>query len=334
MPRRFDTSVLLAIAALLIINSHLEAYYPRPWMAADGLLGVSIFYMLSGFGVQCSLLGRKQSFLDYYARRLWRLYPAVIIVVLAAHLLRGSAITDMSPGQLFAAFIWPTNYTYVIWIVPFYAIIYFTGRGATMKRSLWILALLAIGYAASAVRDAAAPGFPAHLQLGNLSLLNQTMYYALAFFIGAALAVSADRIDISGRTWLLLGVMILIAVGLYVAAKYVMVVRGQGSAAFPVLHALVLFICVAAFFVTTHDLTMRPLRKVPLLALGITLLAAITLETYVVHQALAHWSKLVAIRFPLNIAALVGLTIALSIPLHLLINRLTPIWKNREKSVG
>ena len=77
------TMVVLAVCALLIVNSHLEAFYPTgfQFLAADGLLGSSLFYMLSGFGIQSSLMSREQGFGSYIRQRILRIYPGVILVV-------------------------------------------------------------------------------------------------------------------------------------------------------------------------------------------------------------------------------------------------------------
>lgn len=79
--RTIDTQLIAAMAAWLVFNSHLEWYYPRAYMAADDLFGNSLFFLLSGYGVQKSLMGRSQTFGAFYWRRLIRLYPAVLIVI-------------------------------------------------------------------------------------------------------------------------------------------------------------------------------------------------------------------------------------------------------------
>src|SRR5262245_5871015 len=69
--RRVDTTIVRVLAMLLIANSHLEALYPRPWLAGDGLLGNSLFYVLSGFGLAASAEARGLAgFGPWFARRL------------------------------------------------------------------------------------------------------------------------------------------------------------------------------------------------------------------------------------------------------------------------
>ena len=79
---RLDTALVLCIACVLIVNSHLEQFWPQSFLAVDGLLGNSLFYLMSGFGIGSSLLSRSQRCIPFLARRLVRIYPAVIIAVL------------------------------------------------------------------------------------------------------------------------------------------------------------------------------------------------------------------------------------------------------------
>ena len=52
-PRR-DTTLMRALGALLVANSHLEHFYPFAWLAGDGLVGNSFFFLLAGFGLEQS----------------------------------------------------------------------------------------------------------------------------------------------------------------------------------------------------------------------------------------------------------------------------------------
>ena len=45
---RANTTAPMAIAAVLIANSHLERFYPHPWVAGDGLLGNALFFFTAG----------------------------------------------------------------------------------------------------------------------------------------------------------------------------------------------------------------------------------------------------------------------------------------------
>jgi peptidoglycan/LPS O-acetylase OafA/YrhL len=81
--RPTDTNLLRAVAAILISNSHLEPLYkPRSWMAGDGLLGMLMFFFLSGFGISLASRSRVKGFFPWMGRRIMRIYPAVILSIL------------------------------------------------------------------------------------------------------------------------------------------------------------------------------------------------------------------------------------------------------------
>src|SRR4051794_14227820 len=81
--RSIGIDTLKAAAALLIINSHLERMYQRPWMAADGMLGNTIFFFTTGITLAGSLKRRPdEAFGQFLWKRLSRLYPALWIALL------------------------------------------------------------------------------------------------------------------------------------------------------------------------------------------------------------------------------------------------------------
>jgi peptidoglycan/LPS O-acetylase OafA/YrhL len=73
---------LRAIAVLTVVLFHLNA----SWLPG-GFVGVDVFFVISGYVVTCSLLGRGSTsfaaFLSsFYARRLVRIYPALVCCLL------------------------------------------------------------------------------------------------------------------------------------------------------------------------------------------------------------------------------------------------------------
>lgn len=84
---RPDIDGLRGIAVLLVVLFH-----GFPYAAAGGFVGVDIFFVISGFLISTIIMqGIEQhrfSFLDFYVRRIRRIYPALILV-LAASLIFG-----------------------------------------------------------------------------------------------------------------------------------------------------------------------------------------------------------------------------------------------------
>ena len=94
-PYRGDIDGLRAVAVLLVV-----AFHAFPRKVPGGFTGVDIFFVISGFLITSLILRSKESgdfsFMDFYARRIKRIFPA-LIVVLAACLAVGWVV--MFPGE-------------------------------------------------------------------------------------------------------------------------------------------------------------------------------------------------------------------------------------------
>jgi len=77
-----DTQFLRAFGMILIFNSHLDHYYPIPYIGTGGALGNSIFFCLSAFGIYLSQQKNRKPFSEWFKGRISRIYPSVWIVLL------------------------------------------------------------------------------------------------------------------------------------------------------------------------------------------------------------------------------------------------------------
>lgn len=89
---------LRALAVIIVILFHLS-----PGVFSGGYLGVDIFFVISGFVITKSLFkeylqNSKINILNFYVRRLKRLYPALLLMVTVTTLL-----------YIFVGFVWDTN---------------------------------------------------------------------------------------------------------------------------------------------------------------------------------------------------------------------------------
>lgn len=77
---RPDIDGLRAVAALLVVAVHTN-------LLPGGFIGVDIFFVISGYLISGIILRQlyadRFSFLDFYARRVRRIFPALIVVLLA-----------------------------------------------------------------------------------------------------------------------------------------------------------------------------------------------------------------------------------------------------------
>lgn len=71
----YSIDILKFLAVLLVINSHLDNFYPSARLATGGAIGDVLFFFCSGFTLS---LGRTQKFIPYYKRRIFRIYPSII----------------------------------------------------------------------------------------------------------------------------------------------------------------------------------------------------------------------------------------------------------------
>ena len=148
---RVDTTVLRVLAIVLIANSHLEDFYPFRQLAADGLLGNSLFFMLSGLGIALSARTGTDRFVDWYRRRLSRIYPALWLTMLAGPVLLQGAWRRWTPVDFLSAFVWPTHYAFLMLIVLFYPAFYFLRAMNSAKIEWAVMVALTAAYVGVAV---------------------------------------------------------------------------------------------------------------------------------------------------------------------------------------
>jgi peptidoglycan/LPS O-acetylase OafA/YrhL len=83
---RADIDGLRAISILLVVG-----YHAQPWLVPGGFIGVDIFFVISGFLISRIILGKLKagtfSPMEFYARRIRRIFPALIVVLAATYLI-------------------------------------------------------------------------------------------------------------------------------------------------------------------------------------------------------------------------------------------------------
>jgi peptidoglycan/LPS O-acetylase OafA/YrhL len=83
---RADIDGLRAVSILLVVG-----YHAQPSLIPGGFIGVDIFFVISGFLITRIILSQSEantfSFLEFYARRIRRIFPALIVVMAVTYLL-------------------------------------------------------------------------------------------------------------------------------------------------------------------------------------------------------------------------------------------------------
>lgn len=104
---------LRAVAAILITNSHYTGVYPLEIFASGGLLGDVLFFALSGF----VLANISEDFINWYKKRLIRIYPSIWIITIAYIALGFYTFEDWT---IISYLLYPTYYHFIASIVILY----------------------------------------------------------------------------------------------------------------------------------------------------------------------------------------------------------------------
>jgi peptidoglycan/LPS O-acetylase OafA/YrhL len=298
-----DTTALRVLAIFLIANSHLEDLYPVRQLAADGLLGNSLFFMLSGLGIALSPRTGNTPFAEWYRRRLNRIYPGLWLTVLVGIVLIQGAWRNWTTIDFLSNLIWPTPYGFLTQIVLFYPAFYLVRARRSAKIELGVALALTASYLTVAV---------IHYDLHVLSwIFDFQMMLLGGLLAGKVKEMGRDR----HRHLSVLTLTMLIYVGVKLGMT-----TGRIPTHIAVLHALMvpvvfslLGLCATA---TVQNLSRLP-RVMPVLAV----VGGLTLEIYLVHEFVYknHW--VATLPFPVNLAAFWAVTFPLAWVLSLAADR-------------
>lgn len=307
--------VLKAVAALLIINSHLEHLYPKPWMAGDGLLGITIFFFTTGFTLAGSLRRHPgEGLLVFLWKRISRMYPAVWIVLL---LLPPRALKLSSWQGIAAEFVYPTPYSFVAVIVPLYPVFFLLLRARLRPKSLLLLSAAMMIVSLSAIwfktRNAgvdiplSALGGPAFIP-----------HLGAAMLLGAVLADENGFLARARIAWWLP----LCLAGVYFFVRFACTAAAP-AALLPLRPAMTLLmfpVCLGTLACSLMALSSPRasewMQRGGAIPACILFVAANTWETYVLHEGVARWSWIGAAGFPWSILLVFAMTLALAPVLH------------------
>ena len=83
---REDIDALRGLAVLLVV-----IYHAFPKILPGGFIGVDVFFVISGFLItgiiKRELSNGEFSFINFYKRRIRRIFPALITILLTSHIL-------------------------------------------------------------------------------------------------------------------------------------------------------------------------------------------------------------------------------------------------------
>lgn len=310
----FCITVLRALAALIITNSHYTGVYPTDLIANGGLLGDVIFFAVSGF----CLYNIKMNFGKWYLRRIIRVYPAPILIT-AAYMVIGLYDRFTNISEFLWWFIYPTNYHFVASIVVLYIPFYFVAKEKRLRENIPIISLAVfIVYLALYI-------FMYDKSYYHIDNVREPMIRFLFFeamlmggWFRAKFDEYKDKIKITD--WLMLVILFLV----YFASK-MLFVKVKALSMYQIVNQAVLimllFFVMKCFSGINSKLESFP-KPVKLI---IQYLSDITLEIYVVQYALIPKLRDISV-FPINWIVLTAAILAVASVLHMcvkLINKQT-----------
>lgn len=110
----FFITFLRALAACFITNAHYVGIYPTDLIANGGLIGDVLFFAVSGY---CLYNIKKMSFLQWYGKRIYRIYLPVLIMTTVYFLLGAYNFKEHNAVWWF---LYPTYYHFVASIIVLY----------------------------------------------------------------------------------------------------------------------------------------------------------------------------------------------------------------------
>jgi hypothetical protein len=295
----FATNFLRFFAIILIINSHLENFYPIPLLAADGFLGNSLFFALSGVGLALSKSNQQLRFGAWFWRRITRIYPSLLLVVLIFFIVLDNRWDGSALGLIKLA-IWPTQFGFLSQLLVFYIPYYFIAKLSKARfQALFVglfVPLAAIYISAFGTGETPAPGAYLH----PLTELN-TLFYFQMMVLGGWLAKEASEnsallLKLSqpySALMLTLGTL-----SVYLALKAAIFLKLVNTAYF-LLHLSTTAVVISLFIFSMSIWVEKALAN-SFFTQTVLLISGLTLEIYLVHVCLLKYPIFTNI-FPVNI---------------------------------
>lgn len=129
-------TLVKALAACLVVNSHFDAIWPISALATGGAVGNCLFFFSSGF----LLVGIKQDFASWYGKRIIRIYPALFIMETVSLLFIRHNVPLFGQSGILASYLLAANYWFFQAIIVFYIAYYIVMR-TQLKEHLILVGL-------------------------------------------------------------------------------------------------------------------------------------------------------------------------------------------------
>lgn len=310
------TSILMVIAAILIVNSHLESMYPFSWLAADGLLGNSMFFLLIGYGIfESTKKNSTVSFGRYYLKKVLRIYPSLLVVVMFFCFIPEQKWKLWTLTDYFYGFIFPSRFVFIQQVMIYYIPLYFIVKSNGTNTLISTFSLLFIPYLMLYVHDFNSVNF-LQFHLGSTNKYVWYIFYFQMALLGGFLSRMTQKN--SGDNFFKICLIGVLLISAYIAFKYLVIVGfklpvvGLISRYWFLMHIISFLITFFCFNLATSKPVIVVLKSQGLIYKGIGFIGGLTLEMYLVHGYLIENSIFKNLQFPLNVVTLFCSTILIS----------------------
>ena len=319
--RSWDTTIARGVAALLIVNSHLERFYPIPWLADGGQIGNLGFFFISGLGLGLSKRS-EDSFFGWCRRRFSRIFPTVWFCLIPTAVLINGGWKTWGLADYFERLVWPIEgYHFLERILLYYVVLYFLLAACKQTKALlWVLAANVAAVLAISVLVPPNANPAGVFQLGSAPESYKWTFYFSAMLTGIVLGRSTKPENHSWK-WLL-GGTVLCAIG-YLVLKFLIVVKQTLTEWYAVQGYITLLLCVLAVMTLAHPVVSAAIKRVRWLDWAMGLVGAASLELYLLHFQLLHMGRPhVWLPFPFNAVLFLLISVAASVGAHFALKRI------------
>ena len=306
-----DTQFLRAIGIILILNSHLDRYYPIAYIGTGGAIGNSIFFFLSSFGVCLSFKKSPKPFSEWYAGRIRRIYPSLWIVLLAIKmpLMIMEGKLSSTTVLIFLGYFFNPPYWF-LQVLLVYSLLSFRFLKANPHKILIIVFILSLTYLGSYIT---------WVDLSRWSIEEapfDLIHYFIIFVFGIYIADKNKQIVYSGiSNYILLLFFVcliyfhkfLMTKGLYIEYQII-----QQVAIYP---TLLYFLKISR-----SPFVVDKIMKTKCISSIFQFLADNTLEIYMIHETISSPILKLGMPFPVNLMLFLLLTFAISAIVNKLAN--------------
>lgn len=297
----FYITVLRALAAILITNSHYTGVYPTDIIANGGLLGDVIFFAVSGF----CLVNIKGNFPSWYSKRIIRIYPIVWIITTLYIILGYYTFDDWTIAEYY---LYPSYYHFVASIILLYIAFYIVMKTKALvnnipKVMLGLLIVELIVYI-----------FLYDKSTYHIDTVREPMIRFLFFqaiLLGAYFRKYKEKF--MNKNKLLNWAALIILFVVYFASKLALV-KFYGLSPYQIVNQVVLLLLLY-FILRCFAGIDGKLESLPVkIKATINFISKITLEIYVVQYVIIQ--RLAFLAFPLNWVVITGTIIVVAVTLH------------------